>query len=227
MYIGQIMHTNLVTASPETTLVEARELIERHAIEHLLIVNKKGKLVGIVSDRDLKQNWASPATSLSTHELHYLLQKVQVSMIMVKTVMTVTPDTTIERGAYIMQTHNISSLPVMAGDDLVGIVTSTDVMAVLLQAIGMSEESVRLGVLVDDRIGRLADVTAILKEAQINIQSFFCWPVTGYPDISHLVIRVARVEGEKAIGALEANGLKVLTRYEQDLGPFMPQPSAT
>ena len=60
MYIGQIMHTNLVTAPPETTLVEARELIDAHQIEHLLIVNKKGKLVGMVSDRDLKQNWASP-----------------------------------------------------------------------------------------------------------------------------------------------------------------------
>jgi acetoin utilization protein AcuB len=223
MYIGQIMHTNLVTVSPETTLVEARELVDKHRIDHLLVVNNKGKLVGIVSDRDLKQNWASPATSLSVHELHYLLQKMEVSMIMVKTVTTVTPDTTIERAAYIMQTHNISSLPVMAGDKLAGIVTSTDVMAVLLQAIGMSDESVRLGLLVDDRIGRLADVTAILKQERINIQSFFCWPVKEYPDISHLVIRVARGEGEKAIGALAVNGFRVLTRYEQDLRPFLPQ----
>jgi len=226
MYIGQIMHTNLVTASPETTLVEARELIDVHQIEHLLIVNKKGKLVGMVSDRDLKQNWASPATSLSAHELHYLLQKVEVAMIMVKTVKTVAPDTTIERAAYIMQTENISSLPVMVGDQLVGIVTSTDVMAVLLQAIGMSEESVRLGVLVDDRIGRLAEVTAILKEQRINLQSFFCWPAKGYPDISHLVIRVAKADGDKAIAALEANGFKVLTRYEQDLRPFLPSQAA-
>ncbi len=223
MYIGQIMHTNLVTVSPETTLVEARELIEQHKIAHLLVVNKKGKLVGLVSDRDLKQNWASPATSLSTHELHYLLQRVEVSMIMVKTVMTVAPDTTIERGAYIMQTHNISSLPVMADDNLVGIVTSTDVMAVLLQAIGMSEESLRLGVLVDDRIGRLAEVTAILKEEGVNIQSFFCWPVKEYPAISHLVIRVARAEGERAVKALEANSFRVLTQYEQDLQPFLPK----
>jgi acetoin utilization protein AcuB len=110
---------------------------------------------------------------------------------------------------------------------LAGIVTSTEVMAVLLQAIGMSEESVRLGVLVDDRIGRLADVTSILKQAGINIQSFFCWPVQGCPDISHLVIRVARGEGEKATGALEANGFRVITRYEQDLRPFLPQSAAS
>ena len=224
MYIGQIMHTNLVTVSPETTLVEAREVIEKNRIEHLLVVDKKGHLIGIVSDRDLKQNWASPATTLSVHELTYLLQKVEVRMIMVKTLKTVAPDTTIERAASIMQTENISSLPVMAGEQLVGIVTSTDVMAVLLQAIGMNEESLRLGVLVDDQIGRLAEVTAILKEARINIQSFFCWPVPEYPDISHLVIRVARAEGDAAIAALSAQGFKVLTRYEQDLRPFLPAP---
>lgn len=224
MYIGQIMHTNLVTVSPETTLVEAREVIEKNRIEHLLVVDKKGHLIGIVSDRDLKQNWASPATTLSVHELNYLLQKVEVRMIMVKTLKTVAPDTTIERAASIMQTESISSLPVMAGEQLVGIVTSTDVMAVLLQAIGMNEESLRLGVLVDDQIGRLAEVTAILKEARINIQSFFCWPVPEYPDISHLVIRVARAEGDEAIAALSARGFKVLTRYEQDLRPFLPAP---
>ncbi len=224
MYIGQIMHTNLVTVSPETTLVEAREVIEKNRIEHLLVVDKKGHLIGIVSDRDLKQNWASPATTLSVHELTYLLQKVEVRMIMVKTLKTVAADTTIERAASIMQTESISSLPVMAGEQLVGIVTSTDVMAVLLQAIGMNEESLRLGVLVDDQIGRLAEVTAILKEARINIQSFFCWPVPEYPDISHLVIRVARAEGDAAIAALSARGFKVLTRYEQDLMPFLPAP---
>ncbi|MDY0390505.1 CBS and ACT domain-containing protein [Desulfobulbus oligotrophicus] len=222
MYIGQIMRTNLVTVLPEASLVEARDLITEHRIEHLLIVDRQGLLVGVVSDRDVKLNWASPATSLSIHELNYLLQKVEVGMIMVKTVITVAPDTTIERAAYIMQTHKISSLPVMQGSKLVGIVTRTDVMAVLLQAIGMSDESVRLGVLVDDRPGRLAAVTTILKEQGINIQSFFCWPVPQYPNVSHLVIRVDRQEGDKAVTALEAEGFKVLRRYERDLQPFLP-----
>jgi acetoin utilization protein AcuB len=225
MYIGQIMHTTLITVTPETTLVEARELIGMHQIEHLLVVNNRGRLAGIVSDRDLKQNWASPATALSAHELHYLLQKVEVGMIMIKTVKTATPETTIERAAHIMQTERISALPVMAGETLVGIVTATDVMAVLLQAIGMNEESVRLGVLVDDQIGRLAEVTTTLGEERINIQSFFCWPVKDYPDISHLVIRVAKADGDRAIAALNAKGFRVLTRYEPDLRPFLP-PSA-
>lgn len=224
MYVGRIMHTGLITVRPETTLVEARELICKNNIKHLLVVNKKGKLAGVVSDRDLKQNWASPATTLSVHELGYLLEKVELSMIMVKTVVTVTPDTTVERAAYTMQTNNISSLPVMEGDHLVGIVTVTDVMAVLLRAIGMSDDSLRLGVLVEDSIGRLADVTAILKQKGINIQSFFCWPDREHPNISHLVMRVAKADGDGAVQALEENGFRVLTRYEKDLTPYLPGP---
>lgn len=221
MYIGSIMRTDLITVSPKTSLVEAKELLDQNHINHLLVV-KNEKLVGVVSDRDLKQNWASPATTLSAHELAYLLQKLTVGMIMVKTVVTATPDITIERAAYIMQVNDISSLPITTNGKLVGIVTSTDVMAVLLQAIGMSDDSVRLGVLVDDAIGRLADVTSLFKEAQINLQSFFCWPDSRYPDISHLVMRVAPADGERAIAALEAHGFRVLTRYEKDLRPFLP-----
>lgn len=223
MYIGRIMHTDLVTVTPETTLVEARELVEEKGIDHLLVVDAKGKLVGIVSDRDLKQNWASPATALSTHELNYLLQKVEVGFIMVKTVITIGPDTTIERAAYIMQTNNISSLPVMEHGELVGIITSSDVMGVLLQAIGISEDSVRLGVFVEDSIGKVADVTAIFKEEQINIQSLFCWPTKAYPGVTHLVIRIAGDDGANAVLALERKGFRVLTKYEKDLTPYLPK----
>lgn len=222
MYIGRIMHTELVTVTPETTLVKAKEIIEAHSVDHLLVVDTHEKLVGVISDRDLKQNWASPATSLSTHELNYLLQKVLVAMIMIKTVVTVSPDTTIERAAYIMQTNNINSLPVVDKDELVGIITSTDVMEVLLQAIGMSDDSVRLSLFVKDSMGKLADVTAILKEENINLQSFFCWPTKKHPGVIQMVIRVLPQDGPKAIEALNKRDFKVLAGYEKDLTPYLP-----
>ena len=109
----------------------------------------KNKLLGLVSDRDLKQNWASPATTLSTHELNYLLTKVTVNMIMIKKYASVTPTTAIERAALVMQEHRIGALP---GDKLVGIIATTDVMGILLEAIGIDKESVRFTVLVLDRI---------------------------------------------------------------------------
>jgi acetoin utilization protein AcuB len=223
MYIDRIMHTDLITVSPQTTLVQARDIIEKNTIDHLLVVNDKKKLVGIISDRDLKQNWASPATSLSTHELNYLLQKVLVSMIMIKTVVTIPTSTTIERAAFIMQQHRISALPVMEGDDLAGIITSTDVMAVLLQAIGISDESVRLSIFVRDSIGTLAKVADALKSEDVNIQSIFCWPDNRYPGITEIVLRVAKEEGVKATSALNTKGFKVKNRYEKDLTPFLPK----
>ena len=222
MYIGRIMHTDLITVAPETTLVEAKNVLEEKSIDHLLVVNKDKKLVGLVSDRDLKQYWASPATSLSTHELNYLLEKVVVSMIMVKTVVTVPTGTTIERAAFIMQQHRISSLPVMENDELVGIITSTDVMGVLLDAIGISDNSIRLGIFVDDTIGKLAELTVTLKDAGVNIQSLFCWPEKNHAGITQLVIRVASEDGSKAIAALNDNGFKVKDRYEKDITPFLP-----
>lgn len=223
MYIGRIMHTDLVTVSPETTLVDAHDILEKKNIDHLLVVNAKGKLVGILSDRDLKQNWASPATSLSTHELNYLLQKVLVKMIMIKTVVTVPVDTTIERAAYIMQQHNISALPVMENDELAGIITSTDVMGVLLDAIGISDDSMRLGVFVKDSIGVLAELAAILRDQKINIQSLLSWPEKRYPGITQLVMRVAAQDGIKAINALQDKGFKVKSGYAKDITPYLPK----
>ena len=223
MYIGRIMHTDLITVAPETTLVEAKKVIEDKKIDHLLVVNKDKKLVGLVSDRDLKQYWASPATSLSTHELNYLLEKVVVSMVMVKTIVTVPTSTTIERAALIMQQHRISSLPVMENDELVGIITSTDVMGVLLDAIGISDNSIRLGVFVNDRTGKLSELTETLKDADVNIQSLFCWPEKNHPGITQLVLRVASTDGPQAIEALTAKGFKVKNKYEKDITPYLPE----
>ena len=222
MYVGRIMHTNLITVSPKATLVEARDLIDKWAIDHLPVVDARGKLVGILSDRDLRHYWASPANTLSTHELGYLLEKILVGMIMVKTVVTITTETTIERAAFIMQTHNINALPVMEDDELVGIITSTDVMDVLLQAIGMNEESVRITVLVKDRIGAIADVSSILRDKAINIQSLITMPLRDYPDINQLVLRLSGEDGPRAVALLNKNKFKVLTRYVKDLTPYLP-----
>jgi len=223
MYIGRIMHTDLVTVSPEATLEDARTILEKKKIEHLLVVNDKGKLIGILSDRDLKQHCASPATSLSTHELNYLLSKLLVKMIMIKAVVTVPADTTIERAAYIMQQHNISALPVMENDELAGIITSTDVMGVLLEAIGMSDDSMRLAVFVKNAIGVLAEVSAILRDEKVNIQSLLTWPEKGHPGVSQLVMRVAAQDGLRAMNALQAKGFRVTSGYVKDIAPYLPK----
>jgi acetoin utilization protein AcuB len=217
------MHTDLVTVAPDTSLVKARDVISENQIEHLLVVDKKGKLIGMVSDRDLKQSWASPATTLSAHELNYLLKQLTVDMIMVKKIVSISPDKTIERAALIMQENRISALPVIHDEKLVGIITTTDVMAVLLEAIGIDGDSVRFTVLVQDRIGMLAEVAKILKELQINIRSLVTSPEKEHPGIYHLIMRVGASHGEKAISALSQGGFKVMTEYVEDLTPYLPK----
>jgi acetoin utilization protein AcuB len=223
MYVGRIMHTHLVTVTRDTSLKKAKELIENKKINHLLVVNKNGDLIGLVSDRDVKQSWASPATTLSVHELNYLLTQLTVENIMVKKIITISPGTTIERAAYIMQQNRINALPVIESEKLVGIITSTDVMGVLLHAIGFDEKSTRFAVLVEDRIGMVAEVSRILKEKNINIRSFVTWPEKEYPGVFQLVMRVGLEDKDRAISALSDAGFKVLSEYVHDLTPFLPE----
>ncbi len=223
MYVGRIMRTQLVTVPTDTSLRKAKEIIEEKRINHLLVVNKKGDLVGIVSDRDVRQSWASPATTLSVHELNYLLTQLTVEHIMVKKIITISPGTTIERAAKIMQDNRINSLPVIEAEKLVGIITSTDVMGVLLRAIGFGEGSARFAVLVEDRIGIVAEVSRILKEKKINIRSFVTWPEKEYPGVFQLVIRVGLDDKDRAISALNEGGFKVLSEYVHDLTPYLPK----
>ena len=223
MYIGKIMQTDVITVTPTTSLVEARRLMDSRPIDHLLVVDKNGHLEGILSDRDLKQNWASPATTLSAHELSYLLEKVEVKSIMVKAVLTIAASTTIERAAFIMQQNNISALPVLDKGKLVGIITSTDVMGVLLNAIGMGEQSTRLGLYIKDGVGSLADIVQIFKEENISIQSIFTFPEEEYPDLHQLIVRINIFDEARATQALEAKGHKIFNSYVTDITPYLPE----
>jgi acetoin utilization protein AcuB len=222
MHVGQIMHTKLVTIPPNTSLIQAKTIIEDKKIAHLLVVDEKGQLLGVVSDRDVKQSWASPATTLSVHELNYILKQLTVDMIMRKRIVTISPDATIERAASILQENRISALPVIDKDKLVGIITTTDVMGVLLQAIGMDTDSFRFTVLVDDRIGVVAAVSKTLQDKHINIRSLITWPARQYPGVYQLVMRVAAADQEKAVSALTDAGFRVLTGYVEDLSPYLP-----
>ena len=97
--------------------IHPRKLCNRHVITSYSIHYTK------LYDRDVRQSWASPATSLSVHELNYLLTQLTVEHIMVKKIITISPGTTIERAAYIMQQNRINALPVIEAEKLVGIIT--------------------------------------------------------------------------------------------------------
>jgi len=222
MYVGRKMTTKIVTVAPETTMVKARDLLREHNIKQVPVLDRQGRLVGILTDRDIRSAWASPATTLSIYELTYVLQKLTVESVMVKNVITATPDASIERAAKIMHDHRIGSLPVVEGDKVVGIITSTDLMEVLLDALGIEEESGRIMVLVKDRIGVLADVCGLLKQKNINIRSMVTLPLHQYPGFYELVMRLNPTDRAKAAEDLTQAGYKVIIEYKKDLGPYLP-----
>lgn len=224
MYVGWNMNTNLVTVSPETSIFKARELMDSRKVSQLPVTDGRAHLLGIVTDRDLRQAWASPATTLSVHELTYVLQKLTVGNIMTKKVITATPAMTIENAARLIHDHKISALPVLKDDKLVGIITVLDLLEVLLTALGLSEDSSRISLLVRDRIGVLAEVAGHMQRSEINIRSVMIVPLPSHEGVWQLILRVAMPAAAKAADVLQEGGFKVVTRYVEDLTPYLPDP---
>jgi acetoin utilization protein AcuB len=132
MQVSERMTQPVITALPEMPIQEALNLMREKGIRRLPVVNSKGRLRGIVSDRDLLHASPSDATSLSVWELNYLLSRVTLRDVMTKTVITLKRDTPVEEAARIMVEKKIHGMPVMDGDNVVGIITETDLFKVLV-----------------------------------------------------------------------------------------------
>ena len=132
MTIRELMSGGLITVGRETPVLEARDLMAKERIRHLLVTDAGGALLGIVTDRDIRLNLPSRATSLSVWEINHLLTKLTVGEVMTQSVITVGPDRPARDGARLMLDHRIGALPVLDGGRLVGIVTETDIVRAFL-----------------------------------------------------------------------------------------------
>ena len=206
MLVEDIMRTAVVTITPKTSLPAAVRLMRQRGIRHLPVVDDD-VLVGIVSDRDLKQAMASPATSLETHELNYLLEALTVDEIMTRAVITVGRRFPIEEAARLMVKEKVSALPVTETGRLVGIVTETDVLEMFVKAMGAGEPSSRIDVMLTERTAPLADVVYALEEARAGISSVMT--LVDPAGRRNVVIRVRTIDPGPAIACLEARGYTV------------------
>jgi acetoin utilization protein AcuB len=127
MKVREIMTQPALTVGTEMPVLEAQALMASHRIRHLPVTDG-GRLMGIVTDRDIRLNLPSPATSLSVWEVNYLLARLTVGSVMRHTVITVDPDRDAAQAAQIMLDHKIGALPVVDGGVIVGIVTETDML---------------------------------------------------------------------------------------------------
>jgi acetoin utilization protein AcuB len=134
MTIRELMTGGLITVRRETPVLEARDLMAKEKIRHLLVTDVGRLLVGIVTDRDIRLNLPSRATSLSVWEINHLLTKLTVGEVMTQSVITIGPDRPARDGAQLMLDHKIGALPVLEDGHLVGIITETDVVRAFVRA---------------------------------------------------------------------------------------------
>lgn len=213
MLVKDRMTLKPITIQPETTHKQASELLKEHNIHHLPVVDKQGRLVGIVVEEDLLAAQPSPATTLSIYEIHGLLSKLQIKQIMSHPVFTTTPDCPLEEAARLMLDQGIGSLPVMEHDQIIGIITDTDIFETLVTLLGGGVEGARFTLRVADKPGVLARVSQTIANAGGNTIA-----VTGWYDSDDRAYITIKEQGanfdqlKAALGALDVEVMDVRER---------------
>ncbi len=198
------MTREIVTVMPETTAADALRVCRERGIRHLPVL-EDGRLAGIVSDRDLRS--ATPA--LGDPERAAALERIRVGEVMNRDVVTARPDDPIEHAAREMFERKIGCLPVVESDELVGILTASDVMRAFVRLTGAHEPGSRVEVVLPDRPGELAEVAGIVRDANVNIVS-----VLAAPDLRDgkrvAVLRLATIDPHRVVEELERAGYPIL-----------------
>jgi acetoin utilization protein AcuB len=199
------MAREVVTVETGTTAAEALALCRKHGIRHLPVL-EGGWLIGVISDRDLRS--ATPA--LGDPSRAEALERIRVGDEMLRDVVTARPEDPVEDAAAAMYEGKFGCLPVVDGDDLVGIVTSSDVMRALARLVGVHEPGSRLEVTLPDRPGSLAEIAGIMRDAGVNIVSVLVAPLPDDTGQRIAVLRLATIDPRGIVEALEEAGYPVL-----------------
>lgn len=209
MTIERRMTLNPVTISPDASVVEASELMKKEKVHRLPVLDKDKKLVGVISEKDILYASPSPASSLSIHEMAYLLSQLTVRKLMTKNPVTINKDVPVEEAARIMVDQDLSCLPVVEGDHLVGIVSKSDLFKILIELFGARTKGVRVSFLVDDKPGLIADISRELANADFDIISFGTFMGTD-PTNRICTVKVATADSDKVISLLKPHVKAIL-----------------
>ena len=199
MPVQDWMSKDLVTVEQDTSIMKASKVMKQNNIQHLPVL-KKGRLVGIVSDRDLKEATPSKATTLDIHEMYYLLDTIAVKSLMPKRLYSIAPGDTVEKAAAVMLNHHISALLVVdAKGALAGIITKGDIFRAFVSISGIHQGALAMGFELPDQPGSIKTVTDVLRAHGGRIVSI----LTGYegaPEgFRHVFIRGKAVKDEKTL----------------------------
>lgn len=203
MLVRERMSHPVISTTPDTPVQDALVQMREAKVSRFPVVDKKGKLVGIVGEDDLLNASPSQATSLSVWEVNYLLSKITVERVMSKDVITVDEDTPLEEAARIMADHRIGGLPVMKKGELVGMITQTNIFEILLELLGARQPGLRLTALVKEEKGKLHQITKAIDEAGGNIIALSTFGGQGMAD-RELMVKVDQIEESALRDAVES-----------------------
>jgi len=179
MLVRNWMSKKVITIEAKDSMQRAISLMKEHNIR-MLPVLKRGKLVGVVSDGDLKKASASDATMLDVHEMLYLLSKIKVRDIMTKDPLTVAPDCTVEETAELLMEHKVSGVPVVEeGGRVVGVITRDDLFQVLISLSGLGKHGIQFAFQIEDRPGTIKVLTDVIRDHNGKIASI----LSSYEDV--------------------------------------------
>ena len=209
MRIGDIMTENPLTVDSETSISDVKRIMKENNIRRLPAVDR-GKLVGMVTERMILEASPSPATSLSIHELHYLITKMTVKEIMVKNPISISLDTTFEEALLLGQEKRIGAFPVVDQGKLVGITTESDVVRFVTNIWGAREKASTIIIEgISQRFGLFKEIVSIIDRHEVPILSIMTYIASGRVDCC-LIIRVKAKEVDPLVKDLKKANFKVI-----------------
>ena len=209
MRVEGFMKKEVITADVKTPIMAALETMKHNKIKRLP-VTKGGKFVGLVTRAMIRDASPSAATSLSVYELNYLISKMTVGDIMVKDPITISPDLPVEEAIWLGKEHGIGAFPVLDKNELVGIITESDISGVVSSALGLGEsDSKRITIETSGkRFGYLAELLEVLDSHRIPLMSIMSVPKSDEGDW-YLILRVKAKDAGVAAEDLKSNGFNV------------------
>lgn len=206
MNVKNKMTVNPICIHPDQTISEVLDLMHEHKI-HRIPVIEKGRLVGLVTQGVVQENSPSNMSTLSIHEMNYLLSKTKVKDIMIRKVVTISPDAIIEEAADTMEKKDIGCLPVVGEDNvLLGIITTNDIMKAFVELFGYHQRGTRIVVQApENEVGIITKLSSVFTDNDISISHVAVYP----NNTNEFIIRVYETDKEKIKKLLESKGFVV------------------
>jgi len=217
MLVQDWMSSKVITVDHDAPILKASKLMKQKGIQHLPVL-KEGRLIGIISDRDLKEAQPSKATTMDIYELYYLLDELKVNSVISPNLFTISREESVEKAAAVMLQHDISSLPVVNPEGgLEGIITKGDVFRAFVSISGIHQAELQIGFQLEDQPGSIGAVASVIRAHGGRIVSILTEYERAAEGFRFVYIRAREVGNEQALFEELEGKFKVLYRSRDKL----------